>query len=94
MALVDQRPVARRGGRVEPPPGWEVVLARVEDVRVGWLCKLDSTGLWWPVAAVMRGGSAGSQIRIWVEAGDIAEALFATVGTKRRFAMPGDLQCQ
>ena len=89
MALVDKRPVTREGGRFEPPAGWEVVSARVEDARVGWLCRLDHTGLWWPIAAVMRGGSAGAQIRVWVERGDTADVLFATVGTKRRFAMPG-----
>ena len=84
--------MTREGGRFEPPPGWEVVSARVEEARVGWLCRLGQTGPWWPIAVVMRGGSAGSQIRIWVDMGDTADALLATVGTKRRFAMPGERQ--
>ena len=77
-------------GRLEPPPGWEVVSAKVEDAHTGWLCRLDDTGPWWPIAAVMRGGSAGAQIRIWVDRGDTAAALIANVGTKRRFAAPGE----
>lgn len=69
-----------------------MVSERVEDARVGWLCKLEHTGLWWPIAAVLKGGSAGNKVRIWVETGETADALFATVGTRRRFAMPGEFQ--
>ena len=73
---------------LEPPEGWVVERMRADSAKRGWLCRSEGSDEWYPIAAVMGGGSASGTVRLWIDKGDSAEAVMVTRTIKLLLAAP------